>query len=98
MSFSPGEKIASSRKKRVVRTMVAHGAHFLCVSNYVWVTKMKAFKGCLHFQYISNLGCHQMRIYCKFSFTTATDFPTLSEFSHGENTMTKNSNPDCLQQ
>ena len=28
MSFSPEEKIASSREKRAVRTMVAHGARF----------------------------------------------------------------------
>ncbi len=77
--------------------MVAHGAGLLCVSNYVWVTKIWAFEGWLQFHYISNLGCPRMRIYCKFSFTTATDFLTSLEFPHGGNTMTKKLNPDCLQ-
>ena len=37
MSFSPTEKIASSRKK-TVRAMVAHGACSLCIK-LCWVTK-----------------------------------------------------------
>ncbi len=78
--------------------MVAHGVPIFCVSNYVWVTKMWAFEGCLQFHYICNLGCPWMRIYCKFSFTTAIDFLTSSEFPHSRNTMTKNLNPVWLQQ
>ncbi len=45
MSFPPTGKIASSHKKIAVRTMVAHGACFLCI-NLCWVTKMWASQKC----------------------------------------------------
>jgi hypothetical protein len=91
--------LASSRKKRAVRPMVAHGARF-SVYQIMFGSRKWEFRKCeMNNSVMTTLvfACPRTRIYCKFSFTTATDFLTPSEFSHDGNTMTKIRIWNCLQ-
>ena len=76
--------------------MVAHDARFsvyqIMLGHEMWVWKM--WDGQLTFITTLVFVCPWMRIYCKFSFITATDFLTSAEFPHGGKHHEQNSNLD----
>jgi hypothetical protein len=96
MSFSPEGKIASSREKKSGENDGSSWCPFLCVSNYVGSRNVSLENVRWVLTFITTLVfvCPWTRIYCKFSFITATDFLTSAEFPHGGKHHEQNLNLD----